>query len=82
MHFLNITQQSNIFLKLKLLASYIHNISKKLYILAFNIVINKMIVRFFRWFTYIFQIKNKLILKEYKILSLCELSYIILLCLY
>jgi len=75
LHFLDITQQTDIFSKLELLALHIHNTSKKFYIPASNVSIDEMIAQFSRRSAYTFHIKNKLTPERYKILSLCELGY-------
>ncbi len=75
MHLSDITQQSNIFSKLELLASHIRNISKKLYIPASNVAVDEIIARFSGWSVHTFWIKNKPTPEGYKILSLCELGY-------
>jgi len=75
LHLLDITQQTDIFSKLELLASHIRDISKKFYIPASNISIDEMIAQFSGRSAYTFHIKNKSTPEEYKILSLCKLGY-------
>ena len=75
LHISDITKQTNIFSKLKPLASHVRNISKKLYIPASNVAIDEMIAQFSDRSAHTFRIKNKPTPKEYKILSLCDSSY-------
>ena len=75
MHISDIITQSNIFSKLEPLASHIRNISKKLYIPASDVAVDKMIVWFSGRSAHTFRIKNKPTPEGYKILSLCDLGY-------
>ena len=64
------------YFKLDPLATYIKTVSKSIYISSSNVSIDEIIARFSERSAYTVRIKNKPILKGYKILSLCDSGYI------
>ncbi len=63
------------YFKLDPLATYIQTVSKSIYISSSNVSIDEIIARFSERSAYTVRIKNKPILKGYKILSLCDSGY-------